>query len=549
MHTLVKILIFYVVLPTGAIGKTRRKDLFHHSNDISYNSTLNLTCQNKSSQTFLIVSNTSEPNRRRVMKLASNISASEDVAALLDLVSWNMFKYFCQQTCDDNGFKIKSFSPYAAMCCLNNSMGEFLFFNPKCGPSGCIGLVDLYVISKWFIFLFFGLLCMFGNFVVIYYKLKCLRKQKNRGKEVQIYNMLVLNLAFADFLMGFYLTAVSIVIKHKVDERLFFSEPGFCNVLGVINAVSIQVSITVLLIISIYRLIGVVFPYKNLHITVVSWLVLMTWLVWFTVAILPLLPIEPLTTTFRFGLAKEQQLEKGSLFDFSKFTSFLQSNVTTDALSKTVLQAIVQHPSALVLAKTAHSLGLINIETENWSVLGYYNVQYACAINFFVVSETNKLFNHFTLSFLYYNLIGSFTILIAYVLVTWKVSGNDVVLSICNHCASGKKIMRKNSFANGPNQTKRSSENKKLFRRISIIVFTNLFCWLPLCVTCLVIKTLPFVSEKAVQRPLSIQTAMLFFVPLNSISNPYIYSYDLWKRLFSKLKNKVSSVSETSLAH
>ena len=541
MHTLVKILIFYVVLPTGAIGKTRRKDLFHHSNDISYNSTLNLTCQNKSSQTFLIVSNTSEPNRRRVMKLASNISASEDVAALLDLVSWNMFKYFCQQTCDDNGFKIKSFCPNAAMCCLNNSMGEFLFFNPKCGPSGCIGLVDLYVISKWFIFLFCGLLCMFGNFVVIYYKLKCLRKQKNRGKEVQIYNMLVLNLAFADFLMGFYLTAVSIVIKHKVDKRLFFSGPGFCNVLGVINAVSIQVSITVLLIISIYRLIGVVFPYKNLHITVVSWLVLMTWLVWFTVAILPLLPIEPLTTTFRFGLAKEQQLEKGSLFDFSKFTSFLKSNITTDALSndselKTVLQAIVQHPSALVLAKTADALGLINIETENWSVLGYYNVQYACAINFFVVNETNKLFNHFTLSFLYYNLIGSFTILIAYVLVTWKVSGNDVVSSICNHCASGQKILRKNSFANGPNQTKRSSENKKLFRRISIIVSTNLFCWLPLCVTSLVISTLPFDSVETIHQPLSIQTVMLLVVPLNSISNPYIYSYDLWKRLLAKLK-------------
>ena len=106
-----------------------------------------------------------------------------------------------------------------------------------------------------------GLIALVGNLVVIYGKIMNLRKNQNKDIKIQIYHTLVLNLAFADLLMGIYLTANSFEIKRKVDIGVYFSEYGLCNALASITAVSSQVSITTLLII-IYRLVGVTKPFN-----------------------------------------------------------------------------------------------------------------------------------------------------------------------------------------------------------------------------------------------------------------------------------------------
>ena len=506
---------------------------------------MNLDCAVQPS-TYVIVSNTTEVNRRKIIELAPKISCAEDAEALLELVQWKIFVHSCREPCD-SFTKLETvlgnFCPNSS-CRFSDRIDEILQRSSDCSCSSCSSFAESFIISKWGIFLALGILCLIGNTIVIFDRLTSLRKSQNKGKEVQTYNILVLNLATADLLMGIYLTAVAFEIRHKVYHSQFFSNTEICSVLGVLNALSTQVSITVLLIISIYRLVGVVYPYKNQHVKVVVSLLPITWVLWLIIAILPLIPLDPLKTTFTFGLAKERTLEYDSLIDFLRFTQVFERilnlvNMTHYPEIRSVLLAIIQFPTVSVLEKATAVLGLVNFDTEKWSLLGYYDVQYACATNFFLSAENlRRKFYFFTLSFVIYNFMTTIAILIVYILMTCNVSGTVFAAHICDGCSPGKRSLRKNL----PISVLRSNENRHVLNRISVIILTNLFCWLPLCIAAIVISKVGVVTSgerDLLRNAFSIQTAMLLVVPLNSILNPYIYSYHLWKALFAKMREKI----------
>ena len=510
-----------------------------------HNFTMNRFCAVQSF-TYVIVSNTTEVNRRKIIELAPRVTSPVDAEALLELVQWKIFVQSCREPCD-NVTKLETllgnFCPDSS-CRFTDRIDEILQRFPDCFCSSCSSFTESFIISKWGIFLALGILCLIGNTIVIFDRLISLRKSQNKGKEVQTYNILVLNLATADLLMGIYLTAVAFEIRHKVYHSQFFSNPEICNVLGVINALSTQVSITVLLIISIYRLVGVVYPYRNQHVKVVVSLLIITWVLWLIIAILPLIPLDPLKTSFTFGLAKQQMLENDSIIDFLHFTPVLERilnlvNVTHYPEIRSVLLTIIQFPTVSVLEKATAVLGLANFNTEKWSLVGYYDLQYACATNFFLTGENPvRKFNFFTLSFVIYNFMTTIVILITYILVTCKISGRVFAAHICDGCSPGKRSLRKNV----PISELRSNENRHVLKRISVIILTNLFCWLPLCIAAIVIGNVRVDTSDGrdvLRQALSIQTAMLLIVPFNSFLNPYIYSYHLWKALFVKMREKI----------
>ena len=100
-------------------------------------------------------------------------------------------------------------------------------------------------------------------------------------KEIQIYQTLVLNLALSDLLMGIYLTAMAFELKNKATpgDEFYFSNPGICNGLAIMNTVSSQVSITLCIIISVYRLVSVTKPFRTHHFKSVILLIIVTWVV------------------------------------------------------------------------------------------------------------------------------------------------------------------------------------------------------------------------------------------------------------------------------
>ncbi|KAJ8025049.1 hypothetical protein HOLleu_35145 [Holothuria leucospilota] len=81
----------------------------------------------------------------------------------------------------------------------------------------------------------------------------------------------------------------------------------------------------------------------------------------------------------------------------------------------------------------------------------------------------------------------------------------------------------------------RSNDEVKLAKRISIIVGTDMLCWLP-------VITLGVLSQCGVQIPSKTNPWLVIFVmPINSVLNPFIYSYGILKK---RKKNTPSHIQD-----
>ena len=506
-------------------------------------------CPNRDN-TYVIVSNDTEDQQRHIDQLSAQVSNSDDVVKLLDHVNWRIFIYSCEQTCSNFLYSQNEFSNDCpnSTCCFSNRIDDLLFHSSRFDDKYSNYLNSI-VMSAWFGLLILGLLCLLGNGFVIHDKTKRLIKTVKTVKEIQIYQTLVLNLALSDLLMGVYLTAMAFELKHKTTpgDEYYFSHPGICNGLAIINTVSSQVSITILFIISVYRLVSVTKPFRTHHFKSVIFLIIVTWAVWIMVAILPLLPVEPFETIFTFGLTKNRQQNGKSIIDFARFRAILQTKILPnfDNFSevKSILQQVIEFPTPAVLEKFSNVLGLLHSETDNWTLLGYYDFIYSCSANFIYHREQYYHSNHFGLSFVFYNLILSIGTLICYILVTVKISKYDkCCFATCKSCTSKlschfTKFLCNNAFFQHQENTvvgSRSAENLRMLKRITVIVLTDVICWIPVCVSSLVIWQLPVNST--FETGISFYIATLVLVPLNSIINPYIYSIHLWGRLLNKLR-------------
>ena len=272
-------------------------------NDIANtnSNSFDLGCTCPIEQTHVIIFNATEAQQHKIDLLSTEISTSKDVETLLDHVNWKMFIYSCEQTCSNFSYSEYGFEDNCSdpSCCFTNSIDNVLTTFSNCGNVNCTSFINSFpIISTWWIFWLLGLLCLLGNTTVVYQKVKRLHKSHYKDKEIQIYDSLVLNSTLADLLMGIYLTAILLELKHKVAFDEYFSESRLCTALAFINAVSIQVSLTILFIFSMYRLIGLIRPYKRQHLKSVVTLITQAWAIWLFVASLPILSFEPFETAF-----------------------------------------------------------------------------------------------------------------------------------------------------------------------------------------------------------------------------------------------------------
>ena len=501
-------------------------------------------------KTNLIISNNTEDQQRYIDQFSTQISSSEDVETLLNHVNWRMFVYSCERASEDFAYSDYELQNNCSnsSCSFTDSLDDLFFFSLECGNNSCTTYLNSSLITHWYIFLLLGFLALLGNAIVICDKIKSLRKIQNKHKEIHIYHALVFNLALADVLMGVYLTAIAFEIRHKVAGGTYFSKHSLCNALAVMNALSSQVSITTLFIISFYRLVSVIKPYKKQHFRVVLLLIVLIWIVWLVIAFLPLIPMEPFATTFTIGLARDLKYEKNSFIEFPYFAQIFRLILpdfynTTEVTS--VLQAVTQFPTPPVMVKLSTALGWVNFETESWTSVGVYNYQYSCSPNFFLFNGSfYKNLNYFTLTFVLYNLIVSFFILVSYILVSVKVSNENTFcwIRIGKRFKPWKRFVTKSVSFRKKNAT-RSFENRKVFKRISFIVVTDLICWMPLCIASLIVWHFPIFDtvntlEEYLEIVIPFQITTLILIPFNSIINPFIYSAHLWKCLFKKFKNK-----------
>ena len=395
--------------------------------------------------------------------------------------------------------------------------------------------------------LIFGLLSILGNCIVICKNVIALKKRSNLPKEIRIYNALVLNLAISDLLMGIYLVAAGIELQHKIELDVYFSEITFCNALGVIQFVSSQVSLTLLVIISFYRLQSVKYPFKQPRLRIAIGLVATTWVVWIIIAFIPTFNFEPLVSIFTWGIRfKKTHPNKNAIYFYkirSLLNKVLKNSFETSQLRQ-VLKAIMEYPTIDVLIKTVDRFGLSQYE-PSWSTMGFYDLQYLCSMNHMANSEFPAMRTLFVFCVVTYNLLCSICVIFVYAII---------LNNFCQNQRKGNRSQMKglrsknNGISQKPYNHKQYAENQRMFRLIAIVVATDIACWIPICLISIILyKQFDFYSP--CEHVIAFNYAQLYtswVVVANSIVNPYIYSFHFWKSLFVRLKLWVFSYKTTN---
>ena len=382
------------------------------------------------------------------------------------------------------------------------------------------------------VFVLMGLISLFGNLVAIVHQTKSIARQRSKNtKEKRLYNILVLNLCFSDLLMAVYLIICPIALV-KLKQVSF----ALCNALGIISVLSIQVSVSCLAIITTVRLFGLLFPYKYISIKATIILLVMVWLVWIVIVALPLFNEVLFAHAFTYGI-KTNCHNRECVIPLTEITEIVEdwaealnsSNEPHSQIIKT-LRIYKKNEVALQVVK---SFNLVNFNQSETIVLGQYNPNRGCTLEVLIsASDANSFFS---LILLLFNLVGFLYIAFAYFVIFKNIYAMPFKSLL--PCVSRKRLAKRPEEEK-PRKIK--NENKHIYIRIFIVVLTDLFCGIPVCAigiwqffNGLVSDCFEFQNTEFRDVP---PLAVLILFPINSVINPYIYSFHLWRNVYKRCK-------------
>ena len=448
---------------------------------------------------------------------------------------------------------------------------------------------------------FFAFASVVGNAGVFLHCLVTNFRKKPTGSSAKTHRFLILNLALADLLMGFYLSIYAFQHLHTGEnghdhdelksrlESLMWMESNSCLAMGILSFISSQVSVTLLIIITYFRLKTTINPFdvnSKAQMRQASLLTFITWFFWLVIAILPTIDVEEISSIFNnFVRFSSTNFCYGSRNQPEVHYNFLRQivndvyNASTSCNFEFEAYNNLKKPSWKELINSAQQLKLV---PGNTSVVyyGYYNERSVCTATYFASISSPSM--PFTMIVITFNLFSFAFIILAYIWI-WKSSSatrslptvkhNSIKLNSRNlnshyktrhksfpnfNLSSSKNIFSARlSFAiaklstgrsNNAIQTiktigQRAKENRRMQRRILIMILTDFFCWVPLCIFAIVftVKTAtlnphsPSYHEFLEQFYPILDTFTLVVLPINSSLNPFIYSSRFWCILHGKV--------------
>ncbi|XP_046351101.2 G-protein coupled receptor GRL101-like [Haliotis rufescens] len=172
-------------------------------------------------------------------------------------------------------------------CCLAKGVS-------KCYPepdefSSCEDLMSNYIlrVSIWIL----GMVASFGNLLVIGWRARDLRGGK-------VHSFLITNLAIGDFFMGVYLMIIAVVDSYYrgvyIIHDHFWRASALCRFAGFISTFSSELSVFTLTVITLDRLICIIFPLrlKRLGLKEATVVMILVWLIVFILSTLPLMGLD-----------------------------------------------------------------------------------------------------------------------------------------------------------------------------------------------------------------------------------------------------------------
>ena len=348
-----------------------------------------------------------------------------------------------------------------------------------------------------------GLAAVLGNCSVLIYTATLLgNSTRNQLTKVAVMNnVLILNLSFADLLMGIFLCCLA--AKHALTAGEYCQSDRFwrsgwaCTSLGVLATLSAEVSLSTLAVLASYRLYCVLRPVKSREIKIEKILFCLgcTWVIGCVIAFVPLSPLHKMYFVSSVWIQNN-----------SYFASDL---VSVDGLRKFCSRFLQYNDSSLGDFSYQNGCNqwdvIVGAAAESFPThvtqgyMGYYSSHATCLPRLFL--RRNEGGWEFSLATTCYNFFVCLYIVAVYVAL-W--------------CTRQVKT-----------SARANQGSKNLQRRIALLVCTDCACWVPIC-------TIAFFHFAGV--PMS-DSAYAFtavvLLPINSALNPIFYTSAL-QNLFAK---------------
>ncbi|XP_061179591.1 G-protein coupled receptor GRL101-like [Saccostrea echinata] len=293
---------------------------------------------------------------------------------------------------------------YTLCCAQPKAVSKIQCLAPVNKISSCNDLIDtpLLSIAIWYI----ALLGVCGNLFGTCHKLLLLNKNSSTSKP---FDILSINLGFADFLMGVYLYIIA-GANLKFSDRYGFEDFSWrnsplCTFAGVLATLSSEASALFVLFITIDRILVIRFPFAMLNkkIKIAKTVSVLVWTVSFLLSLLPLFGIEyfdgyysgsgvcislPLSVLRKPGWEYSMVLFVGANFVIFIIVLLGQIFILTDVVrfeKKSCQQSFSQKRTEIKLAKSLMAVAVTDVLC--WITIGTIGF-----LTFMGIDVTNKVY-------------------------------------------------------------------------------------------------------------------------------------------------------------
>ena len=335
-----------------------------------------------------------------------------------------------------------------------------------------------------------GFVVVLSNVCVIVSTLSFIRKNKGKVSDNLIFqHIIILNISIADFLMGVYLITIAAYSAKfsgyygSVDSKWRSSLE--CSVIGSLAVTSSQASCFLMVVLTAFRLVNIFWPLKFLSASLILWKICLglSWLLSLSLAIAPILDVT--STYFVHTLSFTSMFHKDGEVSLTDLWAFLCSYANWNNKTLTNYGSALKTTEMFIKQHLPHSAPV--------QMFGYYAETSVCMPRFYVVLGDPSW--EYTLSVITVNFICFLFIAVSYIL-------------IFRHSSKSSAEVR---------NSKSDEQAAKMQKRITRIVATDFFCWIPICIMAYVRLGVEF--ENIVY-----QITAVLLLPINSALNPFLFS-------------------------
>ena len=348
--------------------------------------------------------------------------------------------------------------------------------------------------SVWLrsVFWIMGFFVIGGNCFVIIKTTPDLKHLKSRNSKY-CFQIMVLNISIADFIMGIYLIIIAAYSAafsgtYKLFDLAWRSSLR-CSIIGSLAIISSETSCFLMVILTSYRLYSVYFPVKSFQSLSRFRLHFYICFAWLTAALLAILPISHRIS---------QYFARDVWFVADRFTVshiWSKRNVALFTCRLSQLTNITLQLKNSTWDVVEEYLKLNFPQYAPQGQFGYYGETSVCLPRFFV--NYGDYAWEYTLIIITINLVSFVFIAVAYCLIIVKVK-------------------KQNSLINKNNEVLK--QEKRTQARIARIILTDMLCWIPIC-----LMTYAKLAGGNVSSVAYIVSAGLL-LPINSAFNPFLLS-------------------------